>query len=43
MRAMKRLMDPKGILNPYKMLPAAGAQRVELGGREVVQQQKEMV
>ena len=38
MRAMKRMMDPKGILNPYKMLPPAGAQRVDLGERVRVQQ-----
>ena len=38
MRAMKRMMDPKGILNPYKMLPAAGAQRVEPGGHAHIQQ-----
>ena len=38
MRAMKRMMDPKGILNPYKMLPAVGAQRVEPGGRTHTQQ-----
>jgi len=37
MRAMKRLMDPKGILNPYKMLPAVGAQRVDPGGKEHIQ------
>ena len=38
MRAVKRMMDPKAILNPYKMLPAAGAQRVEPGGRAHIQQ-----
>ena len=38
MRAMKQLMDPRGILNPYKMLPAPGAQRVDPGGKAHIQQ-----